>query len=398
MLAPMRNKITAAGPGRIRALNRRAVLNYIRKNGPTPRSDLIPALSLSAAAVSSVTNELLNKGLLRVELPGAGNDAGARGRPKSPLALNPGAVYALGLRLHPVENRCRIQMAWIDYAGQIRHAEPVYFDDFKRTDGVIDAIVSALSDLEKLVPDRRKILAATVAIPGVVAQDNVLIAPALNVIEGRSFSSALAHQIDYPISLSNDVNLAVLSELHAQSRLNQLNFAYLYIGSGVGAGIGLRGQLWSSNGWAGEVGHLRIGRGGGSKVSFEELLRPSDAFAAEIKRLGLLTDDLDGLAEAANGADQGATAVLIDYAQILSELILVLASVLGLDEVIIDFPSDRLFSHLRPIIDTLLAEQSLQVVVSTPAMDDGAAVRGAAIAALDVAIDQVESLSSDQTI
>jgi len=386
----MRNNTAAAGPGRIRALNRKAVLAYIRKNGPTPRSDLIPALKLSAAGVSSVTNELVNNALLRADLPGAGSDLGARGRPKSPLALNPDAAYALGLRLQPVDGRCRIQMAWIDYAGQIRQLEPLVFDDFKRADGVIDAVRSALSILEQAVPDSRRIRSAAVAIPGVVTRDDVLFAPALEVIVGRSFASAIASQIDYPIALANDVNLAVLSELHAQPRLSQLNFAYLYIGAGIGAGLGLRGQLWTANGWEGEVGHVCINRGSEPRASFETLLSPSKAFAAETKRLGLAPDNLGAIADAAAGGDQATKAVLNEYAQILCELILVLVAVPGLDEVIIDFPSDRLFSHLRPILEGLISAQPLKVAISSPAEDDGAAVRGAAISALDVTIEQVE--------
>ena len=107
----MPDKITAAGPSRIRALNRKAVLSYIRKHGPTPRSDLIPALKLSAAAVSSVTSELMSNGLLRTAPPEVSANLAARGRPKSPLEFNPSAVYAFGMRLLPFDDRCRIQMA-----------------------------------------------------------------------------------------------------------------------------------------------------------------------------------------------------------------------------------------------------------------------------------------------
>ncbi len=395
MPVTIRNKITAAGPGRIRALNRKAVLDYIRNNGPISRAGLIPALNLSAAAVSSVTNELVNSGFLRTALPGNASFT-ARGRPKSPLELNPDVVYALGLRLLPLDDQWRLQLAWIDYAGQIKLLETQVFSEFEGVDSLIAAIRSALHSLEAMVPARKKILAGTLAIPGVVSNNEALLVPAFPAIEGRSFGSALAHQIKYPISLSNDVNLAVLSELHAQPRLNQLNFAYLYIGSGVGAGIGLQGRLWSANGWAGEVGHIRINRGSRPFLSFEELLNPRKAFSSDFKRLGLSVDDFDGLAQAELDGDQTFSKVLADYAQTLFELITILCAASGLDEIIIDFPSDRLFSRLKPLIEVLFSEQPLQVTLSRPAMGDGAAVRGAAIAALDVAIELVESPSSDQ--
>ncbi len=391
----MPDNIKAAGPSRIRALNRKAVLDYIREYGPTPRADLIPALNLSAAAVSSVTNELVNGKFLRTSLQG-NSGLTLRGRPKSPLELNPDAAYALGLRLLPIDDQWRLQLAWIDYAGQIKLLETQVFDEFQGVDGMIEAILSALASMETQVPASNKILAATLAIPGVVSDDEVLLVPAFPTIEGRSFVSALAHQIKYPISLANDVNLAVLSELHAQPRLSKLNFAYLYIGSGVGAGIGLHGRLWSANGWAGEVGHILIDRGSRPSLSFEELLNPRKAFKDELKRLDLSTDDLDGLAQADSNGNPQTSNVMAEYAQILYELVTVLYSVLGLDEIIIDFPSDTLFSRLRPVIERLLAGQALQVIISTPAMGDGAGVRGAAIAALDTAINRLESPTYNQ--
>jgi predicted NBD/HSP70 family sugar kinase len=387
----MSDKINAAGPARIRALNRKAALNYIRKNGPTSRSGLIPALDLSAAAVSSVTNELVERGLLRPAEAKVASDNTPRGRPKSPMELNPDAVYAIGLRLHPVGNQCRIQRAWTNYAGHISRLPAQVFSDYHNTDGVIDAILAALSSVEQSVPDRHKILAATIAIPGPTSQNEVLIAPSLRAIEGRSFAPAIAHQANYPISLLNDVNLAVLSELHLQPRLKHLNFSYLYIGLGVGAGIGLDGNLWSGNGWAGEVGHLRISRNGDEPPrSFEEMLSTDGAFVDESNRLGLAHDDLDGIAQADIDNNKGTSAALDDYANTLFELVLVIGSVLGLDEVIIDFPSDLLFSRLQLRFKKLLAKQPLQLAISPPAKGNGAAVRGAALAALDLAIDQVE--------
>ncbi len=387
----MANKIIAAGPARIRALNRRAVLDYIRKNGPTSRSGLIPALELSAAAVSSVTNELVEGGFLRSAAPGVVSEYAPRGRPKSPLELNSDAAYAIGLRLHPVGHQCRIQMAWINYAGHIERLPAQVFNDYHNTDSVIDAVLAALSSVEQSVPDKGKIYAATIAIPGVTNQNEVLIAPSLRAIEGRSFAPAVAHQVNYSISLLNDVNLAVLSELHLQPRLKQLNFSYLYIGLGVGAGIGLRGSLWPGNGWAGEVGHLCIGRNGyKSPKSFEGMLSTDGAFVEETNRLGLAPDDLDGIAQADIDNNQRTSAVLDDYAIILCELVLVISSVLGLDEVIIDFPSELLFSRLHSRIIKLITKQPLQVAISAPAKGNGAAVRGAALAALDLAIDRVE--------
>ncbi|MCP4979234.1 MAG: ROK family protein, partial [Gammaproteobacteria bacterium] len=154
------------------------------------------------------------------------------------------------------------------------------------------------------------------------------------------------------------------------------------------------GELWSANGWAGEVGHLRISHGGTESLSFEELLNTGHAFGDEIERLGLSPDDLDGLAEALANGDKQTLMVVESYVQILSELVLILCAVAGLDEVIIDFPSQGLFSHMQVMLEGLIAKQLLKVAISTPANGDGAAVRGAAIAALDIAINRINTSSA----
>ncbi|MCP3689832.1 MAG: hypothetical protein GY784_15615, partial [Gammaproteobacteria bacterium] len=84
-----------------------------------------------------------------------------------------------------------------------------------------------------------------------------------------------------------------------------------------------------------------------------------------------------------------------NYVQVLSELVLILCAVAGLDEVIIDFPSQRLFSHMQLMLEALISRQPFKVTVSTPANGDGAAVRGAAIAALDMAIDRINYGATD---
>lgn len=378
---------TASGPGRIRQLNRQAVLNHIRRHGPNSRSALIPALGLSAAAVSSVVTELLEDGLLReAEAPPPG---GRLGRPVSLLELDPGAACALGLVLRPGGGRVRVEAAWADYAGAVTVA-PRAPPEAADLQAIVAGICRAVSALEAAVPDPRRIAAVTVGIPGVVEDEQVRIAPRLPAIEGEGLVSELRRRIPYALHFQNDVNLAAMAELHQQPRLRELAFAYLFIAAGVGAGIAIRGQLWTGGGWAGEVGQLRITRARGRRESFEELLGTDSALAAGLEALGLPRDGLDDLVLAVDARDRGALRLLDDYAAALGDLIQVLNAVLGLDEVIVDFPADALFERLRPRIEVQMADSPLRVAVSTPAVGHSAGIRGAALMALERALETVD--------
>lgn len=379
----------SSGPGRIRQLNRDAVLRHIRLHGPASRTTLIRALNLSGAAVSSLVSELIADNLLRpVE---SAPTTGRLGRPVSLLELCPEAAYTLGLVLRPAAGRVRVEAAWADYAGGVEVVSPVVVDNADDIEAITAGVHQALSRLESSVPDRDRINAVAVGIPGVVdVGHRVPIAPRLRCIEGEGFIDRLRARVPYAMSFQNDINLAAMAELYQQPRLRTRNFAYLFIATGVGAGIGLRGQIWAGRGWAGEVGQLRLAGSRGRRVSFEERLGTDARLADEIERLGLPRGDLDGLASRLDTGDRAARRVLERYSAALMDLVEVLNAVLDLDEIIVDFPSDALLSHLMPYAERATAEGPLAVTVSQPSVGHSAAVRGAALAALGHSLGSVQ--------
>ncbi len=378
---------TGSGPGRIRALNRRAVLAHIRRYGPTSRTALGSALELSAAGVSSVVSELISDGLLRDAEAGPG--VNRLGRPVALLELAPAAAYTFGLVLRPEAGKVRIESAWADYAGRVRVTPNPLTHDLDELQVVVAGVLAALQHLQESVPDIGSVAGLTIGTPGVVENEHIHIAPQLPVIEGDAFLAALRGRLVYSFELENDVNLAAFSELHQQPRLRDSSFAYLFIGSGVGAGLALRGQPWASHGWAGEIGQLRITRAAGRRESFEELLS-TDTLAAKLEALGLPRDGFDELAKAIEARNRRTLRLIDTYAAHLCDLIQVLNAVLDLDEVILDFPSEILLQQLLPRVRHLIAESPLKVAISTPAMAHNAAVSGAALSSLHRALSKLE--------
>ena len=67
----------------------------------------------------------------------------------------------------------------------------------------------------------------------------------------------LSEQIDAPLLVDNDVNLAALGELHTGVAREVANFAFIYVGAGIGCGIVVDGRVMrGSRGLAGEIGYL----------------------------------------------------------------------------------------------------------------------------------------------
>lgn len=382
-------QVQSSGPTRIRRLNRKAVLSYIREQGPNSRSELGRALSLSGAAMTSVVNELLNSGLLR-ESENTKRD-GRQGRPISLLELNPQTAYALGIVLSPTRQSTILSMAFVDYTGHATHMPDMQVDTHDDLDTLIIRIEQAIKALEQAVPDQKRIVGVTMAIPGVVENHSIPMAPKLPGIEGRQFMLRLNQAIKYPLSFRNDVNLAAISELYQQPRLRTLSFAYLYLYSGVGSSIAIQGKVHTgSRGWAGEIGPLHINRRDPDSASFENLLSTDGSLAGLLQSLGHSRQALDKLADYIDQRHVAVLEVIDQYCEHVCDAINVLNSVLDLDEILVDVRSDALFQRLRPRLEILLQSAPRQPVLSAPMLGKHAALNGAAITALNLALDDIE--------
>ncbi len=68
---------------------------------------------------------------------------------------------------------------------------------------------------------------------------------------------------DFPVILENDANAAALGEGWQGAAKGWANYAMLTLGTGIGGGVILNGQVWrGASGRAGEIGHITIHPGG----------------------------------------------------------------------------------------------------------------------------------------
>ena len=86
----------ATNSGTSRALNRRLLVNEIRRAGSIARSELAEITGLSGAAVTFITSELIDDGILR-------EDPNSAGQRRRPLSLNYRNHFAIGIKLTETE-------------------------------------------------------------------------------------------------------------------------------------------------------------------------------------------------------------------------------------------------------------------------------------------------------
>jgi len=77
-----------------------------------------------------------------------------------------------------------------------------------------------------------------------------------------ALADALSKDLDAPVRLGNDVQVAVEGEFHLGAGKDDKTVLGVWWGTGVGGGLVLAGKPWLGRGAAGEIGHMVVKEGG----------------------------------------------------------------------------------------------------------------------------------------
>ncbi len=239
---------TRATPPLLKYLNERTILETIRAEAPISRAEISRRAGISKPTVSLALQSLLDAGLVR-------ETSRAPGGPSygalffEPI---PDAAFVLGLDL----GARFLRGAVCDLAGEIRARQDVELRGAD-AEGALRAIVrlrESLVEAASLPSERMD--GIVLGVPGVVdaASTLHLTTPNIPGLEGRALGHELREELGVAVTLENDVNLAAVGERWLGIAQGVDDFAFLSIGTGMGMGLVLGGELHRGNhGAAGEV-------------------------------------------------------------------------------------------------------------------------------------------------
>ena len=298
-----------ATPPLLKDLNERTVLEAIRAGAPISRAEISRRASISKPTVSLALESLLAAGLVRE----AAHDPAGPSYGAVFFEPVPEAALVLGLDL----GARFLRGALCDLSGEIRARQDVEIAavDAERVldaiTGLRETLVAASGLSEELIDN------VVVGVPGVVEVPTGAVTLATNVpgLEGRDFRHDLGRRLALPVTLENDINLAAVGEQWAGIARGVDNFVFLSIGTGLGSGIVLRGEIHRGhNGAAGELDYTRAGHD-----DFDPCASAISALAAEraAKEPTSLTPPYDARAvfAAARRGDAVARAVVEEEAR-----------------------------------------------------------------------------------
>ncbi|MFC0628133.1 ROK family protein [Kribbella deserti] len=319
------------------------VLTRILTQGPIARVEIARKTGLSQAAVTKAVAPLVEAGYV-VDAPSARDDT-VIGRPVSPLSVVESSVAAIGIKVTPGE----LFGVVTDLRANIRIARSKTLPDTS-PETALDLLAILVGELLAAVETGDSPLSTgTTALAGVGVSVSGDVDATAGVVRHSAFMGwrdlplgALLHErINLPVVVTNDVRALTVAEHWFGIGVNANSFAIVTIGSGIGCGLYLNGDVVEgAHGVAGEIGHLPLapenlvctcGRHG-----CVETVASSDAILARVREdTGRAELDLAGAIDLAHAGDEQARAAFDRAGQVIGSALAAMVNLAGPELVVI---------------------------------------------------------------
>ncbi|MDE2575579.1 MAG: ROK family transcriptional regulator [Rhodospirillales bacterium] len=263
----------------VRLYNERLILSLIRRHAALPKAEIARLTGLSAQATTVIVQRLEADGLLRRLPPRRGRV----GQPSVPFALAPGGAFALGLKI----GRKSSDLVLLDFTARVRHAasQPHAYPEPRAVCTFVATRAEAM--LAGMRPrERARIAGLGIAIPFELWNwEREVGAPRAVMDQWREFDirRELGAMVPIPVYLCNDATSACAAELFFGEGFRYRDFLHIFIGSFVGGGLVLDGNLFlGRTGNAGAIGSVPVtSRLPGGRPHRQQLIRSASIHVLE---------------------------------------------------------------------------------------------------------------------
>jgi glucokinase len=232
--------------------NARQVLRCVLETEPTTRTAIAKKLSLSKPTVSAAVSSLIEEGW--VTETGSGEASASGGRKPVNLKFNPKKAHCIGIDI----GGTKVAVGITDLKGELESYRTFPTQEYLDHDFFPTIRKMADEMMAELSLEQEEILGVGAGIPGVTNVKTGIVeeAPAL---KWRDYPvrEKLEEVFPYPVYVDNDVNIGALGEHWTGRGRGKQNLIYIAIGTGIGSGIILNGQLFRGSQYsAGELGYM----------------------------------------------------------------------------------------------------------------------------------------------
>ncbi|GAA5145608.1 ROK family transcriptional regulator [Nocardioides marinquilinus] len=237
--------------GRAESTMQARLLTELRDHGPLSRTDLGDRLGVSRTTIGVEVARLADMGLAREAGP-----AQSRGGRRSTMVDLADDVRFAGIAI----GATGISVGITDGRLEVLETEQLPCDIRRGPEEVLGTALERVRRLlDKLGIERP--MGVGCGVPGPVDfWRGVSVAPPLMPgWDGYPVRDTVARELGCPAVLDNDVNVMAMGEQHAGVARQARDLLFVKIGTGIGCGIVVDGQLYrGANGCAGDIGHIQV--------------------------------------------------------------------------------------------------------------------------------------------
>lgn len=324
----------------LRRYNERVLISSLRSLGTASKFELARLANLTPQAVTRIIDDLETAGLVEQR----GKLQRGLGQPSTMYGINPKGAFSIGVNV----GRNDIQILLMDFGGNVIGKVSHEFR-LPEPDFLLDKVEQGVAYLRAVLngAEQKRLVGVGLAMPWFMGgwQQELNMSDALaqrwNDIK---FDQALASRISLPIFIENDCSAAAIAELQFGLGNQVKNFLYVFIGTFVGGGVVLQGNLESGvHGNSGALASMPVAPSTLDscpplKGPFEVLANRASIYVLRrhLKARGFAIDNISELPGILPQAQAAVDEWIEDCAQALSFAIFSATGVLDFEAIVLD--------------------------------------------------------------
>lgn len=227
------------------------LLRLLRDEGPRSRAELGDQIELSRSKLAVELDRLIELGIVE-----SGGLAASRGGRRSSIARLSSRLRFAGIDIGATSVDVAVTNGELEVLGHLSKPMDV-------REGPIPVLETALDLLGKLRAEglAPELHGAGIGVPGPVSfREGVpVVPPIMPGWDQFPVRDTMSQELGCPVLVDNDVNIMALGELHAGLARAVDDFLFVKIGTGIGCGIVVDGQVYRGvSGSAGDIGHIQV--------------------------------------------------------------------------------------------------------------------------------------------
>lgn len=237
--------------------NRKQILLVLKKYGALPRKEIAQRLGLTPAAVTIITNEMLEEGILMETAPRQQMEKQV-GRKTIPIEINYDVKYVAGVSIDS-EN---INIGLCNMRGQAVDRLTIALPQQPGTETDILKIIrdSCMQIFWRNDVHKKNILGMGVGVIGPVDAARGISKNTYGILEkNKPVKDTLEKYLNIPVCVDNNVRTLALAEISLNTCENNSDMIFVKYGPGIGAAIVINNEIFVGNSNnAGELGHIIV--------------------------------------------------------------------------------------------------------------------------------------------